>query len=97
MSAEREDAAKIIYAGMQELMPLGKDYPWIEGGNSNAQDTARRTAAKLPLLTTAQAAVLKAAEDWDHYFFDPRSNKNRQMREDDLHYTLMTLRAQEGA
>jgi hypothetical protein len=45
------------------------------------------------LLTPAHAAVIAAAEAWDHYFFDSRLNKNRQMREDDLHYALMKLRA----
>lgn len=59
-----KDAAKVIYATMQELIPLGKNYPWIEGGNSLAQDTARRAAAKLPLLTPEQAAVIAAAKAW---------------------------------
>jgi len=51
------------------------------------------TVTRETLLTPAHAAVIAAAEAWDHYFFDSRLNKNRQMREDDLHYALMKLRA----
>lgn len=96
-----EDAAKIVYAVMQELMPLGKEYPWVEGGNSNAQDTARRTAAKLPLLTPEQGAVIAAAKavddasatNWRHAgWTEPWVKAITALRE-----AVTALRAREGA
>lgn len=92
MSAEREDAAKVIYATIQELMPLGKNYPWIEGGNSLAQDTARRAAAKLPLLTPEQAAVIAAA---NRYVLDESVFTSETFAA--LIEAVTILRAQEGA
>jgi NTP pyrophosphatase (non-canonical NTP hydrolase) len=40
----KERAAHIVYAAMQSLSTEGQHKPWVEGGNSTAQDTARRAA-----------------------------------------------------
>ena len=73
------------------------DYAYDTGFHELGYDPVKFVEEALTIATArAEAAVIAAAKAWDHYFFDPPSNKNRQMHEDDLHYALMTLRAQEG-
>ncbi len=43
VSAE-ERVAEAIYNAMRENDPKGQRYPWVPGGNSQKQDTARRQA-----------------------------------------------------
>jgi hypothetical protein len=42
--AEVEAGAVVVYAAMQMFSAEGKTKPWTEGGNSNAQDEARRAS-----------------------------------------------------
>ena len=57
-----EDTAKIIYDAMLKHAPDHQQYPWVEGGNSLAQNIARSVAQKLNLLTPTHITVIDAAK-----------------------------------